>query len=461
MKVKFVKFFIKIVFLSISTSLFATPLTLSLKEQHIIQTHPIECISTGLWAPFNTLKDGKLEGIGFDYLDLISKKLHLQTHCKQAKSWTEVLTAIKTKTADLTVAGMPTKERKQYAVFSKPYAIYPVVIATYNDVGYIDDINFLQDKVIVIGKSYAVASLLEEHYPNLNIKYVDTLDDALHLVETGEAFATIEILPVLSYKLNKKEHNMLKISGSIPYNYGVSMMLRKDYAPLVPIFNKAIDSIDADVREQITKKWMHIHQNTPSSKNLYMILFVLGLIVCILAVWLFSLYRKIKHKNEAEKSLKKLVYYDFLTAIYNRHMLDISFEKEIALCLHSEQPMSIIFFDIDRFKKINDTYGHKKGDSILKTLAQIVSSHIRTGDIFGRWGGDEFLLILPQTPLAEAKKMSGELYQIIKSHDFGIENGLTCSFGVTTYEEGDTVNTMIIRADNLLYAHKSQRDEHD
>ncbi len=456
MKVKFVKFFIKIVFLSISTSLFATPLTLSPEEQHIIQTHPIKCISTGLWAPFNTLKDGKLEGIGFDYLDLISKKLHLKTHCKQAKSWTEVLTAIKTKTADLTVAGQPTQERKAYAVFSKPYATYPIVVATRNNVGYIDDIHFLDDKIIAIGKSYAMASLIKKHYPYLKVKYVETLDDALHLIETGKAFATIEILPVLSYKINNKGYSTLKISGSIPYSYGVTMMLRKDYATLIPLINKAIESITVDEKSNISKNWMYIHHNTPSSKNLYIVLLVLGVVVCILAVWLFGLYRKIKHKNETEKSLKKMVYYDFLTSVYNRHMLDISFEREIALSMRSEQPMSIIFLDIDRFKKINDTYGHKKGDSILKTVAEIVSSYIRTDDIFGRWGGDEFLLILPQTPLVEAKKISKELYQIIKSHDFGIENRLTCSFGVATYEEGDTVSTMIVRADNLLYAHKSR-----
>ena len=453
--VEFLKILMKIILL-LSTYLWATPLMLSPKEQHIIQTHPIQCISTGLWAPFNTLKDGKLEGIGFDYLDLISKKLHLKTHCKQAKSWTEVLTAIKTKTADLTVAGQPTQERKSYAVFSKPYATYPIVVATRNDIGYIDDLHFLEDKVIAIGKGYAMASLIEKHYPYLKVKYVETLDDALHLIETGKAFATIEILPVLSYKINKKNYNTLKISGSIPYGYDVTLMLRKDYAELVPLINRAIDAITQEEKSQIAKKWMYIHYNTPLSKKFYLLLFVLSLIICIFAVWLFNLYKRIKHKNETEKSLKKLIYYDFLTSIYNRHMLDISLEKEIALSMRSESPMSIIFFDVDRFKKINDTYGHEKGDFILKMIAQLVSSHMRESDIFGRWGGDEFLIVLPQTSLNEAKKMSEKLYQLIQAYDFSIEGKLTCSFGVTAYEDGDSVSTMIMRVDKLLYKHKNR-----
>ena len=443
-------------FLSLFTYLGATPLTLSFNEQKIIKTHPIKCISTGLWAPFNTIKDGKLEGIGFDYLDLISKKLHLKTQCKQAKSWTEVLISIKNKTADLTVAGQPTEERRDYAVFSKPYATYPIVVATRNDVGYIDDIHFLDDKVIVLGKSYAMASLISKHYPYLKVRYVETLDDALHLIETGKAFATIEILPVLSYKINNKGFKTLKVSGSIPYSYDVTMMLRKDYAVLVPLINRAIDAITIDEKSKIAKNWMYVHHNTDSARNLYILLCLLSLILCIFSVWLFNLYRKIKSKNETEESLKKLVYYDFLTSIYNRHMLDISFEKEIALSTRSDKPMSIVFFDIDRFKQINDTYGHKKGDVILETLAQLTSSHIRLSDIFGRWGGDEFLLILPQTSLLEAKKISEKLYQLIKSHDFSIESEITCSFGVTAYEEGDSVNTMILRVDRLLYAHKNR-----
>ena len=221
------------------------------------------------------------------------------------------------------------------------------------------------------------------------------------------------------------------------------------------LLNKAIDTITEEEKSKIDEHWIYIGDNKISYKNLYSILFLLILFLLLMGVWLYPLHKKIKNKNKTEKELKKLVYLDFLTSIYNRNMLDISLEKEIALSNRYEKPMSMIFFDIDMFKHVNDTYGHKKGDIILEDLTKLISSNIRHSDIFGRWGGDEFLLILPNTAKKEAQKLSVKFYNLIKTHTFKVDTPITCSFGVTEYQVGDTPKEMIVRAEKLLYEHKT------
>jgi len=448
-----------IVFVLLFVSAYANTLVLSSEEKTLLNSRTFRCISTGLWAPFNLLENDELVGIGFDYWDLIREKLNIKSGCRKAESWTQVLDEIKNKTADVTIAGQPTVEREEYVVFSKPYATYPVVIATRNDVGYIDDINLLHDKTIAVAKGYAVSSLLKKHYPTLKVKYVESLDKALTLIDEGKVYGTIEILPVLAYKLNKHGFNNLKISGGLPYKYGVTIMLRKDYEVVLPLINKAIDSIEPKERNRIIERWTTIHQNKSISKrNLYLILFLLSVMLLISALWLYSLYKKMAKKNQTEEELKKLVYLDFLTSIYNRHMLDLTLAKEISLANRYNQPLSIIFFDIDRFKVINDTYGHKVGDTILEEMAKYVQENIRESDIFGRWGGDEFLLILPLTSEDEAKDLTFKLSSLIEEYLFSsVDIFISCSFGTTGYNEGETRQSLVSRADERLYAAKKQK----
>jgi len=95
------------------------------------------------------------------------------------------------------------------------------------------------------------------------------------------------------------------------------------------------------------------------------------------------------------------------------------------------------------------------GDTILVELAQLIKLHIRSIDIFGRWGGEEFLIICPNTAQKEASRLAEKLRLIIEEHSFGTRIFQTCSFGVTQYQENDTKDSMFIRADKALYAAKT------
>jgi len=443
----------KILFLLLfSLLLYADTLPLTFQEKELINTQSFNCISTGSWAPFNLWENNQFTGIGFDYWNLLRQRLNIKSECQHVSSWVEVLEKIKNKSADVTVATQSTKERLEYAVFSKPYAIYPIVIVTKNDIGFIHDLDILKDKKIAIGKDFTVDTILKEHYPHLNIVYVKSIEDALEKVEQGEVFASIDILPVLAYNINKEKFSNLKISGSTPYNFSVSFMFQKEYEMLLPIINKAIDSISKEEKNIINERWLKIHRSEKTFSTYSYVFFVL---ILFFAIRLFLLQKEVIKKNRKEKELKKLVNIDSLTNIFNRYMLDNTLDKEISLSERHKTPLSIIFFDIDGFKSINDTYGHKVGDSILKELSNVIRLTIRKSDIFCRWGGDEFLIVLINTEEENAKKLAKNIEIKIKKYKFKKDIPVHCTFGITSYKKGDIREDMIKRVDEIYYKEKN------
>lgn len=179
--------------------------------------------------------------------------------------------------------------------------------------------------------------------------------------------------------------------------------------------------------------------------------------------WLASVlnfYRYVhifKSQLEVQKANKRLHYLssiDVLTKVYNRRKLEEilhDFHKE---ALRHHKPYSLILMDIDHFKAINDTYGHSKGDEVLFHLATLISRHLRKQDVIGRWGGEEFLIICPETNMEEAGNVAEKIRCLIAKHSFKISRPITGSFGVSTYVTGDTVQQLIHRADQGMYQAK-------
>ena len=144
---------------------------------------------------------------------------------------------------------------------------------------------------------------------------------------------------------------------------------------------------------------------------------------------------------------------DKLTQIANRGFMILQLNYMIKNSRRSGLALSVIFFDIDHFKVINDTYGHRAGDQALQELSSLMSIRLRESDLIGRWGGEEFVILLPHTALNEAIALAEKLRLMIEGHRF--EHGtMTCSFGVAQMIEEDTEETLIHRADAMLYVAK-------
>jgi diguanylate cyclase (GGDEF)-like protein/PAS domain S-box-containing protein len=160
--------------------------------------------------------------------------------------------------------------------------------------------------------------------------------------------------------------------------------------------------------------------------------------------------------KEMEEKLKLLSETDPLTQIYNRVKFDDSLSREIIRLRRYPMELSLIMFDIDHFKKVNDTFGHDVGDDVLKSLAGFIKKFIRETDIFARWGGEEFMILLPHTSLKSAAKLGERIRAHLEHFPFEKIGQLTCSFGVTEFTDKDTMDTFTKRVDKALYKAKQK-----
>ncbi len=168
--------------------------------------------------------------------------------------------------------------------------------------------------------------------------------------------------------------------------------------------------------------------------------------------------RELEEKNsELENKIKEVEYLsitDTLTKIPNRRKFEIEIEKETARSNRYGHDLSFVLIDIDFFKNVNDSYGHKVGDRVLKKLSLLIKKQLRLNDFVSRWGGEEFALLLPETNLEEAKHISEKLREYI--HQICFENGLfiTCSFGIAQYSKDETLDDLFNKVDGALYKAK-------
>lgn len=147
---------------------------------------------------------------------------------------------------------------------------------------------------------------------------------------------------------------------------------------------------------------------------------------------------------------------DPLTGIFNRAKLNEELENLIDYSKRYKTPFSFIILDIDNFKYINDTYGHMAGDEVIKDTVNTISGSIRKTDVFARWGGEEFVLLLPNTDRYQSIELTERLKQIIEDNRLEQVGDITCSFGLATFEESDSADTLMSRADKFLYVAKRE-----
>ena len=154
------------------------------------------------------------------------------------------------------------------------------------------------------------------------------------------------------------------------------------------------------------------------------------------------------------KELEKLANFDSLTGLYNRRKINELLETELKRFSRNNLVFSLMFFDIDHFKKINDTFGHDVGDVVLKSFADVLSSNVRSIDSVGRWGGEEFLIILIDSNSEKAKIVAEKIQANLREFNFEPVGKITASVGISESTDSDSLETLIKRADEALYRAK-------
>ncbi|NPA72559.1 MAG: GGDEF domain-containing protein, partial [Gammaproteobacteria bacterium] len=170
-----------------------------------------------------------------------------------------------------------------------------------------------------------------------------------------------------------------------------------------------------------------------------------------------GLYFYLKNHLMKVEEIEHLASHDVLTGLYNR----VEIEKRLPMLLakrrKTDKAVSVVFFDVDHFKIFNDKYGHLIGDEVLKDLSKLVEGMLNESMLFARWGGEEFLIVLPNTEQLEAIHLATELCNAISQHPFTQKHlSLTCSFGVLEHTDEKTPEAVLDAVDALLYRAKEQ-----
>ncbi len=162
----------------------------------------------------------------------------------------------------------------------------------------------------------------------------------------------------------------------------------------------------------------------------------------------------ITERKQAEREIHTLATTDSLTGIANRRMFMQVLESEITRAKRYGAPLTLVMYDIDHFKQVNDTYGHDIGDEVLKGITGLVRANIRAVDMVARWGGEEFIILTTQSDIHSALAMAEKLRTVIAGRVFEKVGTVTASFGVAVYEPHDDSNLLLKKADDALYRAK-------
>lgn len=158
--------------------------------------------------------------------------------------------------------------------------------------------------------------------------------------------------------------------------------------------------------------------------------------------------------EQERKIYKELAVHDGLTHLFNRHKIDQILTSELQRTLRYQHDLAIILLDIDFFKDVNDAYGHAVGDEVLIDISRLLLKNLRNSDFVGRWGGEEFMIISPETGAPEALKIAEKMRSSIEQTEFNKVDQITASFGVAILQQGDSIETLFNRADDALYQAK-------
>lgn len=168
-----------------------------------------------------------------------------------------------------------------------------------------------------------------------------------------------------------------------------------------------------------------------------------------------ALQQEIEARARMQQELERLATTDTLTGIRNRRAFDEQLALELTRARRYGQKLALILLDIDHFKRINDRHGHQVGDRVLVDLAHVVGSRLRASEVFARWGGEEFIILAPNSDAEDAALLAEEVRARVEAHDFPEVGRVTVSLGVTEYTAEDSTDSLWKRADTALYRAKT------
>ena len=459
-----IKRFYTLLGLNTSNTLFETKTILFNKNDILLNEKQLEYLENNKFTlliennkvPFSFKNTNEIIGIEIDFWKLISNKLSKPFNIEEMlkNEFLNIFTSsIKTKF----IYSFEKKHSNKY-LLSNSIAQIPIALATKDKVNYISDLSSLKSISIGVLKDLDLISTLKKDYPEINFIEITSIEDGMRKIKENKLFALIDNLYTLSHKIEEFKIDELKINNTLKYKIDMYLETDRKHEEFIKIINNAIFTLTEKEKSTILNNYQLIlyHKNIDL---FYVLKFIIPLVI-LLTIFAFLNYRlknEIKRRKQIEIKLSNFANNDSLTNIYNRRKIEELCENELKRSERYENELSLIFFDINDFKIINDRLGHHKGDEVLIKIANIISQNIRSSDYFGRWGGDEFLIVLPQTNISKTKNIIETLENKLKDSDFNLDKDMkiSCSFGLAEYEKNDTLDSLLRKADDSMYKIKN------
>ncbi|MCW8945421.1 MAG: transporter substrate-binding domain-containing protein [Sedimenticola sp.] len=422
------------------------------------------------WMPYESIDDhGKLQGMTADFIQLLEVRLGTRWELVPTATWGETLAEAKARNCDVITLAAHTPERETYLRFTTPYMDFPSVIATRSEELFVESIGQVKNRRLGVVKDYAIGDTLRQRYPDINLVEVESVQDGLSKVRSKVIFGFIDSAPTIGYAIRQLGYPDVKIAGKTEFVRELSMAVRNDDPLLYSVIDKAVRATTVEDRQKIYSKWITVEY--VSEVNYLLIGKILLAVVLVLSFFVFQnrrlarFNREIRIANEEAalnnalllektKELEELSITDRLTQVYNRIKLEEVFRQEIRRAERYGLSFSVIMLGIDGFKQVNDKFGHPVGDKVLVDVANVLRSGIRVTDTLGRWGGEEFFIICPETDREGASQLAESLCLRMSQYHFTKIGRLTASFGVAVYHSGEQENDLVRRADAALYQAK-------
>jgi len=412
------------------------------------------------WMPYEGFDDkGKYVGISADFFKIFQQEIGIAIKVLHTQSWQESLKYAKERKCDILSLAVKTPEREKYMNFTEPYLNMPLVMATKPNVVFFNDFGVLKGKKIGIVKGYAFNEVIRKKYPNFDVVDVKNIKEGLDKVVSGELFGYIGTLPSIGYIFQKRYIGELKIAGKFDEKWRLGTAVRNDDKLLFDIFEKVVSSIPEDVRQRIIFKTIAIKYDQYMD---YWLIAKVMLVALLLVAFLVYHNRKLSRMNkqleELQNKLQEQANRDPMTNLYNRRYFHEVTTNILEIAKRENKPFSLIMVDIDNFKNINDKYGHAVGDEVIKQLSSLLSKNVRSSDIVSRFGGEEFVILLPNTDLIGAENIAAKIRESVEKFQLYIDNKtihFTISLGVSCFlPSDDSIEDVLKRTDQALYKAK-------
>ena len=425
---------------------------LSESERAYLNAHsPLSLCVDPDWWPFEVIDfNGQHAGIAADLLALVAQRQGLQFKLHPTRTWEESLAASQAGQCRLMSFLNRTPERERWLVFTEPLLTDPNVLITREEHPFIADLGQLKGATIALPRGTAMMERLRTDYPQLQFIGTDSETEALQMVSERRADLTLRSLIVAAHTIKHNGWFNLKIAGQVPgYDNQLRMGVLKSETTLRDLLNKGIATLTAQDRARAVDR--HVAINVVSKVGLdhavvrwlLALLALLGVVAVTSLLWM----RRLQQLNAQLRTLSQT---DALTGLLNRHGLEGSFALDVERAQRFGRPLSVLMFDIDHFKRINDSQGHLMGDKVLAELGRLMQSLVRQVDTVCRWGGEEFVVICHETSAEQAVQQAERLLQQVRTHAFPHQGPLTVSAGVATVRAGDSVDSLLARADEAL-----------